>query len=73
MEHIRYFSDTPTFYQNDTAMKNTADMTGGKPIAVWTQSIQLTASSDIMETIRSECSQIQLNVTLHANASQSGS
>jgi hypothetical protein len=26
---------TPTFYQNDLAMRNTADVTGGKPIAVW--------------------------------------
>jgi hypothetical protein len=28
---------TPIFYQNDLAMRNTADVTGGKPIAVWTQ------------------------------------
>jgi hypothetical protein len=24
-------------YQNDLTMKNTADVTGGKPIAVWLQ------------------------------------
>jgi hypothetical protein len=29
----------PTLYQNDLAMRNTADVTGGKPIAVWLQSI----------------------------------
>jgi hypothetical protein len=27
------------FYQNDLAMRNTADVTGRKPIAVWLQSI----------------------------------
>jgi hypothetical protein len=30
---------TPAFYQNDLAKRNTADMTGGKPIAVCLQSI----------------------------------
>jgi hypothetical protein len=29
-----YSFETPTFYQNDLAMRNTADVTGGKPIAV---------------------------------------
>jgi hypothetical protein len=29
----------PTFYQNYLAVRNTADVTGGKPIAVWSQSI----------------------------------
>jgi hypothetical protein len=29
----------PTFYQNKLAMRNTADVTGGKPIAVFLQSI----------------------------------
>jgi hypothetical protein len=32
-------SETPTIYQNNLAMSNTADMTGGKPIAVLLQSI----------------------------------
>jgi hypothetical protein len=36
---LRYSSKTPTFYQNDFAMRNTADVTGGQPIAVWLQSI----------------------------------
>jgi hypothetical protein len=31
--------ETPTFYQNYLAMRNTADGTGDKPIAVWSQSI----------------------------------
>jgi hypothetical protein len=31
---LRYSSETPTFYQNDLAMRNTADVKGGKPIAV---------------------------------------
>jgi hypothetical protein len=35
----RYSSETPTFYQNDLAVKNTADVTGGKPIAILLQSI----------------------------------
>jgi hypothetical protein len=28
-----------TFYQNYLAISNTADVTGGKPIAAWSQSI----------------------------------
>jgi hypothetical protein len=36
--HLRYSSQTPTFYQN-WAMSNTGDVTDGKPIAVWSQSI----------------------------------
>jgi hypothetical protein len=36
---VRYSSETPSFYQNFLAMSNTADVTGGKPIAVWSQSI----------------------------------
>jgi hypothetical protein len=35
----RGVSETHTFYQNDLAMKNTADVTGGKLIAVQLQSI----------------------------------
>jgi hypothetical protein len=27
-------SEIPTFYQNDLAMRKTADVTGGKPMAV---------------------------------------
>jgi hypothetical protein len=34
---LRYPSETPTFYQNYLAMSNDADVTGGKPIAVWSQ------------------------------------
>jgi hypothetical protein len=36
------FSDIaprPTFYQNYVAVRNTADVTGGKPIAVFSQSM----------------------------------
>jgi hypothetical protein len=33
------FSETPTFYQNYLAMRNTADVTSGKLIAVGSQSI----------------------------------
>jgi hypothetical protein len=36
--HLRYSSETPTFYQNYLAMSNTVDVTGGKPIPVWSQS-----------------------------------
>jgi hypothetical protein len=33
--HLRYSSETPTFYQlTYLAMSNIADVTGGKPIAV---------------------------------------
>jgi hypothetical protein len=38
-EVSRYSSETHTFYQNLIAMRNTADVTGGKPIAVVLQSI----------------------------------
>jgi hypothetical protein len=37
--NLRYYSESPTFYQNYLAMSNTADVTGGKPIDVWSQSI----------------------------------
>jgi hypothetical protein len=36
---ISYSSETPMFYQNNLAMRNTVDVTGGKPIAVLLQSI----------------------------------
>jgi hypothetical protein len=36
--HLRFYFETPTFYQNYLAMSNTADVTG-KPIAIWSQSI----------------------------------
>jgi hypothetical protein len=38
-EVFRYSSETPTFYQNLLAMRNTADVIGGKSIAVLLQSI----------------------------------
>jgi hypothetical protein len=31
---LRHSSEMPTFYQNYLAMRNTADVTGGKPITV---------------------------------------
>jgi hypothetical protein len=31
---LRYSSETPTFYQNDLAMKKTAEVKGSKHIAV---------------------------------------
>jgi hypothetical protein len=34
-----YFSEIPTFYQNDLAMRNTAEVTGARPIAVYSQPI----------------------------------
>jgi hypothetical protein len=37
--YLRYSSETPTFYRNWLAVKNTADVTGGKPIAVLLQFI----------------------------------
>jgi hypothetical protein len=45
--HVRYSSaTTPTFYQTVIGMRNTADMTGVKPIAVLPQSISgMTANS----------------------------
>jgi hypothetical protein len=37
--HLRCSTETPMFYKNYLAMSNTADVTGGKLIAVWLQSI----------------------------------
>jgi hypothetical protein len=37
--HLKYSSETSTFYQNELAVRDTADVTGGKPIDVWSQSI----------------------------------
>jgi hypothetical protein len=31
--HLGYFSETPTFYQNDLALKNTVDISG-KPMDI---------------------------------------
>jgi hypothetical protein len=33
-KYLKYSSETPTLYQNDLAMRNTGNNTGGKPIAV---------------------------------------
>jgi hypothetical protein len=33
-KHPRHSSEVPAFYQNELTMKNTANMAGGKPIAV---------------------------------------
>jgi hypothetical protein len=41
---LRYFSETPTFYQNYIAMRNSADVTGGKPIAIRSQSISVVSA-----------------------------
>jgi hypothetical protein len=38
-EASQIFLKTPTFYQNYLAIRDTADVTGGKPIAVWSQSL----------------------------------
>jgi hypothetical protein len=40
-ETFRYSSETPTYYQNDLTMRNTADVKGGKSFNVWLQSILL--------------------------------
>jgi hypothetical protein len=32
--HLRYSFETPTFYRNDLAMRNIADVTDGEAIAV---------------------------------------
>jgi hypothetical protein len=32
--HLKYYSEIPTFYQKYLAMKNTADVKGGRPTAV---------------------------------------
>jgi hypothetical protein len=35
----RYILLWSLFYENDISLRNIADVTGGKPIAVWSQSI----------------------------------
>jgi hypothetical protein len=37
--HFRYSSEATIFYQHVKAMRNTADVTDSKPIAVWSQYI----------------------------------
>jgi hypothetical protein len=37
--HLIYSSEMSSFYHNYLAMKNTAEVTSGMPIAVWSQSI----------------------------------
>jgi hypothetical protein len=37
--YLWYSYETPTIYQNDLALRNIADVTSGKPIAVWSQLI----------------------------------
>jgi hypothetical protein len=39
LETSQIFLRDPSFYQNYLAVSNTADVTGGIPIAVWSQSI----------------------------------
>jgi hypothetical protein len=39
LKHPKYSSETPKFYQNDMALRNTKDVTGDKDIAVCSQSI----------------------------------
>jgi hypothetical protein len=60
--YLRYSSETPTFYQSLLASRNTADVTGGKPIAVLLQYISggsaiipLVAFYDIHEGKHSPC------------------
>jgi hypothetical protein len=59
------------FYQNDLAMRNTADVPSGKPIAVWLQSTSggdavypLVAFYDIQEE-RESCYSFILSRTPH--------
>jgi hypothetical protein len=39
LRDLRYFSEMASFYQNVLAIKNILGVTGGKPIAVYTQSV----------------------------------
>jgi hypothetical protein len=48
--YLKYSSETPTFSQNLLAMRNTADATGGKPIAVLLQSISGASAIDPLVT-----------------------
>jgi hypothetical protein len=41
LRHFRYSSETTIFYQNDIAMRNTAEVISGKPIADWLQQLTL--------------------------------
>jgi hypothetical protein len=42
--------ETPTFYRNDIAMRNPADMTDDKPIAVQSQSISVVSTDNRLVT-----------------------
>jgi hypothetical protein len=50
-DNLSYSSETPTFYQNELAIRNTADVTGGKPIAIWSQSFS--GVSDVIPFVTS--------------------
>jgi hypothetical protein len=57
--HSRLIPEAPTFYENYLAMRNTADVSGGSPVTVWSQFISgvcainpLVAFYDIHERIR---------------------
>jgi hypothetical protein len=46
LQDVWRHNKTPTFYQNYLAMRNTAYVTGSKPIAVWSQSISGSSAID---------------------------
>jgi hypothetical protein len=48
--HLRYSSEIPTFYQNYLAMRSTADVTGGKAIAIWSLSISAVSAINPLVT-----------------------
>jgi hypothetical protein len=73
-KHLRYSYEIPTFYQNDLAVKNTADWIGGKPVAVWSQLISsvrainpLVAFYDIHERYSSEIPTFYHNYSAKSN------
>jgi hypothetical protein len=43
-----YYSENPTLYQNDLAMRSIADVIGGKPFAIWSQSASDVSVYDLL-------------------------
>jgi hypothetical protein len=66
--HLRYSSKMPPFYHIYLAMKNTADVTAGKPITVWSQSISDVSAINPFTTLieeRERCYSFILFLTPH--------
>jgi hypothetical protein len=47
-KYLGYSSEMPTFYQNNSTIRNTADMTGGKTITIGSHDVSEKGRTDIL-------------------------